>query len=835
MKKLLFSLFFLTALFIASNVNAQLKGIYYQAVAISEKNNQIAGRDINGLALHNKAIRVRFSVLKGGPEGNVLYQETHQTQTDPSGLFSLIIGDGQITGSGQFDKLYKIDWSTIDHFLKVEIDLNNQNQFKLMSVQQFMAVPYAFYAEKAKYIEGANDTSNTHELQTLSVKNDTLFLTNGGYVILPRANVGVQGATVVNDSLILTLSNGQTINVGNIAGPQGPAGPQGAPGQNGNNGVSVNNAVVNNDSLIITLSNGQQINAGYVKGEQGQNGLNGVDGIGINNSYIQNDSLFMVFSNGQTLNVGKVKGDQGLNGVNGLNGVSVSNANITNDSLFISLSNGTTINAGYVRGNTGANGQSAYELAVANGFVGSETDWLNSVQGQNGTNGTDGQSAYELAVANGFVGSETDWLNSIKGQDGINGVDGQSAYELAVANGFVGSETDWLNSIKGQDGINGVDGQSAYELAVANGFVGTETDWLNSLNGQDGTNGNNGTNGVDGKNTLIKTTAEAAGTNCANGGTKVEMGIDANSNGILDAGEVDVTLTRYVCNGNNGTNGTNGTNGSDGKNTLIKTTAESAGVNCASGGTKVEVGLDADNNGVLDASEVNASLTRYVCNGSSSVSNHGMNVLTSGSGNFNVPTGVTKLVVELYGAGGAGGVGAIACSGANPGRATGGGGGGSGGYLKTYIPVSSGQSISYSVGVGGNSNSQAGGNTTFGTFTAPGGQGGGSGSVIGVCSSCCGNGGAAGLGGNNGYPGGCDNYGAGSGGNGGNAFAQLSSGGTGGGTVAPYVNGNNGSNGGVASGGGGGSGTMKGCVSSTGGGTPGNGGQGGSGLIIISY
>ncbi|MEN9340520.1 MAG: hypothetical protein RIQ62_1832, partial [Bacteroidota bacterium] len=52
-----------------------------------------------------------------------------------------------------------------------------------------------------------------------------------------------------------------------------------------------------------------------------------------------------------------------------------------------------------------------------------------------------------------------------------------------------------------------------------------------------------------------------------------------------------------------GTNGTNGANGIDGKNTLANTTLEPAGANCAIGGVKIEYGLDANNNGVLDATE----------------------------------------------------------------------------------------------------------------------------------------------------------------------------------------------------------------------------------------
>jgi hypothetical protein len=60
-----------------------------------------------------------------------------------------------------------------------------------------------------------------------------------------------------------------------------------------------------------------------------------------------------------------------------------------------------------------------------------------------------GKSAYELAVENGFVGTEIDWLASLVGSAGI---DGLSAYEIAVNNGFIGNEAAWLASLQGADG-----------------------------------------------------------------------------------------------------------------------------------------------------------------------------------------------------------------------------------------------------------------------------------------------------------------------------------------------------------------------------------------------
>ena len=58
--------------------------------------------------------------------------------------------------------------------------------------------------------------------------------------------------------------------------------------------------------------------------------------------------------------------------------------------------------------------------------------------------------------------------------------------------------------------------------------------------------------GSNGLHSLIQTSTEPAGANCANGGIKTEYGIDANSNGTLEGSEVISALTKFVCNGLNG-------------------------------------------------------------------------------------------------------------------------------------------------------------------------------------------------------------------------------------------------------------------------------------------
>ena len=60
------------------------------------------------------------------------------------------------------------------------------------------------------------------------------------------------------------------------------------------------------------------------------------------------------------------------------------------------------------------------------------------LKGMDGEDGVDGASAYEVAKANGFVGTQAQWLDSLIGN---------SAYEEWVANGGVGTFQDFLDEI----------------------------------------------------------------------------------------------------------------------------------------------------------------------------------------------------------------------------------------------------------------------------------------------------------------------------------------------------------------------------------------------------
>lgn len=113
---------------------------------------------------------------------------------------------------------------------------------------------------------------------------------------------------------------------------------------------------------------------------------------------------------------------------------------------------------------------------------------------------------------------------------------------------------------------------------------------------------------------------------------KIENSDGLNLLTITDNGLVSGTITAALSGGSNGLSA------------LIQSTAEPGGINCSTGGIKVESGLDTNTNGLLDTSEVTS--TRYVCNGIAGSgmlngTSGGQIYLTSSSSPYNVQTPTT--------------------------------------------------------------------------------------------------------------------------------------------------------------------------------------------------
>ncbi|ERM83492.1 hypothetical protein P872_00220 [Rhodonellum psychrophilum GCM71 = DSM 17998] len=92
--------------------------------------------------------------------------------------------------------------------------------------------------------------------------------------------------------------------------------------------------------------------------------------------------------------------------------------------------------------------------------------------------------------------------------------------------------------------------------------------------------------------------------------------------------------------------------------------------------------------------------------GTITVTNCSCEEIFTSNGTFQVPLGVTQIIVETWGGGGRG------ATRTTSGR---GGGGGGGGYSRSILTVSTGQNYNYTVGAGGNNSVINGGNTIFGS------------------------------------------------------------------------------------------------------------------------
>lgn len=155
-------------------------------------------------------------------------------------------------------------------------------------------------------------------------------------------------------------------------------------GIKGENGISIKNAIVNPlGHLLITLTNDEVIDCGIVKGKDGNSimikgSLSSTDELPTENQEIGDcyliDGNLWIYTNSDEneningfQNIGKIQGPEGR----GINNVTIDNKG----NLIIYYSDDTTNNIGKITGD------SAYEIAVKNGFNGTETEWLESLKG----------------------------------------------------------------------------------------------------------------------------------------------------------------------------------------------------------------------------------------------------------------------------------------------------------------------------------------------------------------------------------------------------------------------------------------------------------------------
>lgn len=164
-------------------------------------------------------------------------------------------------------------------------------------------------------------------------------------------------------------------------------------------------------------------------------------------------------------------------------------------------------NMGFGSG-TGEDGKSAYEIAVENGFEGTEAQWLESLKGSPGTPGTDGEDGADgqsvmIRVDNGYIQwklvDATEWTNivalvDLEGTDGTDGTDGEDGKNIELQNSGtyiqwrVVGDTEWTNliavsALKGEKGDTGeglAEGGALGQVLVKSSDTNFDTSWVDS-------------------------------------------------------------------------------------------------------------------------------------------------------------------------------------------------------------------------------------------------------------------------------------------------------------------------------------------------------------------
>ncbi len=180
------------SLAVCTGMNAQAPQKFnYQAIA----------RNAQGNDLQNQPVGIRISILDGGPNGTLVYQETQAKTTNQFGLFTLEIGGGTVV-SGDFST---INWGNGSKYIKTEIDPTGGTNYTVAGNSQLISVPYALYAGQAPGTQGPAGPQGPAGAQGPA----------------GPTGVGTQGPAG---------PQGPTGPGGGATGPQGPAGPTGPTG-----------------------------------------------------------------------------------------------------------------------------------------------------------------------------------------------------------------------------------------------------------------------------------------------------------------------------------------------------------------------------------------------------------------------------------------------------------------------------------------------------------------------------------------------------------------------------------------------------------------------------
>ena len=107
-------------------------------------NYQAVVRDNSGDPLINEPVEIHIDILLGNHDGEVVFSETHTTETNDYGLVNLRIGS--------LEPLDAVSWGTGEHFIRLYVNGNE------MGITQLLSVPFALHA-----LQSADSFSGDYE------------------------------------------------------------------------------------------------------------------------------------------------------------------------------------------------------------------------------------------------------------------------------------------------------------------------------------------------------------------------------------------------------------------------------------------------------------------------------------------------------------------------------------------------------------------------------------------------------------------------------------------------------------------------------------------------